>query len=1190
MTAGAAVRCRLPRWLCAATALAFAGFAPAALGQPVTSLPDAGAAVCLPERTQNAALTQKLAAAEALQQEQAARIEQLGAQLEEGSRQAKALHQSLDTTRAQLDNACHSTDALVESVMLSTPIPAGAQACVAPEHAQALLRFEQGLGNAVSALDALQAFSAGETDRPPRAPKAETEMEAAVARLLGEGHGVPPLVYRRLLAEAVRRVAPSFWTKLQARPGRAASAWLQSDSPMDPALIGEVRRGAEDGPSGGAPTTTVLLHGLELTRAFRELAGCQTSTRPVPGCERAGQLESLLETSSPLLIGRREESIWATDCQVMSATTVRGWFADLPGNPRLARADWSALEGAAYAKLFGCFLDSPSADASFGAWLSEHMPSAAEVTGPQFDRILGVRARFVAGGEEDRCARAVRALQEVPAVDHCALDKPALQSLRAWHPGAAEGGSLALDTCSRFAKALWQGKAAKIPAAFGRPPERSDMVRIAPGEGGLAHLRALCEDRRGGPEQFPSDLKRLVEVAVAWGEDPVLPPWRANAGDLVPREQVRFDRAGSLWGWVRGLTSRKGTCGALGLSNERCMQCLAGGTQPGRYDCVLRGALRTRWDRWNANALALLLLFGLGLLGLVWGRRLTRERRRFGGWLASARAAFERAGLSAAPRPLRLLFPRRYRTLSLSLPSTPDWERWGKRAVVVRAQRGALSAREVDEAAALARGEGAGLALLVHDVGASPALGAVRSILDWAVRGAQAVQVLPVDQARLEWVRSPGDLLDLVEQTSLRGNPFEVRGRITSASQFFDRERLVSGLLASVQAGAWTLITGLRRMGKSSVALEVARQLNGPSAYVDFAGFHHEMAYVDRDVAATAVLRYLCLRLAESAKERSGVQLPPLPEGDLDSSRLAEWFAALGRACLGSGAQRGGYAVVIFDELEQAIGVGAGRVERALDVLATVLGRLRTALGEPSRAGPGRVGVLLCGAIHPLLWSPLAPLAGGSLMSALPRVVVNRLDDDAAASMMRGLGARQGIRFTEEALELMIREAQGIPLLVRRLGSSVLELYDPERARQGGLGAVEVGLEGAAAAVRREEDEGAPLRVWVDSEIGDPQSPAGRVLRRLAAEGTASATELRELARVETRRQLEASGALASLPPSELDRRAEEASSTVLQLLTETGLVMAEGDLTRPERYVLPDGLLRRILNRAQAPGPFELP
>jgi hypothetical protein len=250
----------------------------------------------------------------------------------------------------------------------------------------------------------------------------------------------------------------------------------------------------------------------------------------------------------------------------------------------------------------------------------------------------------------------------------------------------------------------------------------------------------------------------------------------------------------------------------------------------------------------------------------------------------------------------------------------------------------------------------------------------------------------------------------------------------------------------------------------------------------------------------------------------------------------------------------GGHALVVFDELEQAIGVGPERVERALDVMATLLGRLRAALEEPPARGGGvRVGVLLCGALHPLMWAPLSPLAGGSLMSALQRVVVSRLDDEAAAMMMRGLGARQGIRFTEEALELIIREAQGIPLLVRRLGSSVLELYDPERARQGSLGAVEVGREGAAAAVRREEDEGAPLRVWVESEIGDPSSPAGQVLRHLAVAGRAEAATLRELARAEVARQLELSGAVARLGPRERAGRAEEAGSAVLQLLAETG-------------------------------------
>jgi hypothetical protein len=94
------------------------------------------------------------------------------------------------------------------------------------------------------------------------------------------------------------------------------------------------------------------------------------------------------------------------------------------------------------------------------------------------------------------------------------------------------------------------------------------------------------------------------------------------------------------------------------------------------------------------------------------------------------------------------------------------------------------------------------------------------------------------------------------------------------------------------------------------------------------------------------------------------------------------------------------------------------------------------------------VGVVFCSAIHAALWAPLTTLGRQSLLGAFQSVCVPRLPEDAAFAMMRGLGARQGIRFTDQALALIVREAQEIPILVRRVGSSVLELYDPERARQ----------------------------------------------------------------------------------------------------------------------------------------------
>jgi hypothetical protein len=506
-----------------------------------------------------------------------------------------------------------------------------------------------------------------------------------------------------------------------------------------------------------------------------------------------------------------------------------------------------------------------------------------------------------------------------------------------------------------------------------------------------------------------------------------------------------------------------------------------------------------------------------------------------------------------------------------------------------------VTERDVAHAATRARAASSEFALLVHDEGASPDLAAVRSMLDWAARGPRrAVQILPVSAERLRFITSADDLLDLVEQTSLRGNPFEVRGRLVSSSQFFNRERLVSGLLASAQAGHWTIVTGLRRFGKSSLALEVARRLAGPSAYLDLAGFHHEIASPSGDPAraADAILRYLCLQIGESAQRLFGAsaKLPPAPppEASLDSATLSSWLRGFARACRAENQDHPVTLLFILDEVEQAIGVGPERIGHAIDVLSILIGRLRACLTDAVLAqGGDRLAVLFCSALHPLLWAPLSTLSQQSLLGAFPSVFVPRLPDDAAYAMMRGLGARQGIRFTDPALALIVREAQGIPILVRRIGSSILELYDPERARQGSLGAVEIGVEGATAAVRREEEDGAPLRVWVESEIGDWQNPAGVLLRSLARRGSVSVVELKREAAAITERQFELTGIARLLPHDEVVRRSQEAAGFIIRMLGEIGLLEPQGDLTSPDAYKFADSIVRRILATTRTESPL---
>src|SRR5690606_9476136 len=189
---------------------------------------------------------------------------------------------------------------------------------------------------------------------------------------------------------------------------------------------------------------------------------------------------------------------------------------------------------------------------------------------------------------------------------------------------------------------------------------------------------------------------------------------------------------------------------------------------------------------------------------------LRRANVRNGPWLAAITRHIERLGFAPLADKLRYFFPSRFDRVIVTIPKEPGWERWGAEALLTRADA-RLSARDVNRAGSLGLRYGAHLAFLVHDEQVSPDLSAVRSILDWAARGGtKAVHIVPIPWSRIEWSQNATDLLELAEESSLRSNPFEVRGRVTSSSQFFDRERLVSGLLASAQAGHFTVVTGLR--------------------------------------------------------------------------------------------------------------------------------------------------------------------------------------------------------------------------------------------------------------------------------------------------------------------------------------------------------------------------------------------
>ncbi len=1098
--------------------------------------------------------------------------------------------QKLSSSQARVDSCQASKDALCsEAASFAQKLLDGkvtnVGSCV-PGPAQVRLRqFLDDGENASKALGQLAEFAAGESDLLP-ALGGSSASERLVARLLGPQR--EPFFYRRLLTEAVRLTAPRAWQQVRAGGPAKVEAWFSSSDPLDGKLVEEAQRvNASAGQRG--PSLSAALH---LVRAYQLVAQCDEET-PTSACRRARQLQETFESTAPLLLRQRVEDIWAADCRNVSQGTVLAWVQDFPAPQAAASSgDFSEVARAVQAKLFTCFLGDSEGDAepSFHAWLDKMLPSPKALDSHSLPRVDDIRAGTRVDTPLDSCGRAVRALQRVASSARCvALPTDVTASITRWAALGPPGddASVPLHVCARYAEMLWLGQAIDVPGSFARPPTVDTILTLdkRAQETTFAELRTACEDRHGKPDSFPADLAALTGIARAFGEAPEGAPWRADPHTGAPLEAAQFEEAATFGAWLNHLLARESSCRALGMSDARCERCA---TLPrgAFYDCDLNDRLEQRWARdqrtTGASIGGAFAAFGL----IVWGARMRRARRSFTPWSKATRARFAALGLPARPDPLRAVLPSRNDALGIVLPVDAAWERWGRHAVVVRVRDAVkVKEHEVQHAVDVCQRLGARVAFLLHDDPASLDLGAVRAVLDWAGRGGtRAVHVLPLAVSRLEWARSASDLLDLVEETSLRGNPFEVRGRITSSSQFWNRERLVSGLLAETRAGRWVVVTGLRRFGKSSLALEVARRLPGLSAYVDLAGFHHEIAFgKDPSLAVDAILRSVCARLIDSARALyPRVKVPETPPGEVDAAALTRVVRDLCAACAPFADGRPPPLLLVLDELEQVLAMDASRAGQALDVLATLLGRLRNALGEsPSPSGAASVGVLLCGALHPLLWAPLRTLGQQSIMGAFPSLCVPCLSPEAASSMMRGLGGRQGIRFADEALDFIVEQSQGVPLLLRRIGTSVLELYDPDHARQGSLGAVNVGIEGAREAVAREEREGSPLRVWVESEIAEPAGPAGAMLRALAGGRRIAAATLREIAERGVLAEFASSGVTQSLASVEVQRRAQEAGSVLLRLLGETGLLIPIGDPIAPEAYELSDGAIRRVLSRA---------
>lgn len=1103
----------------------------------------------------------------------------LGAAIEQCKGRGDELSEKLGATSGQLESCvaakeqqCHDT-AVMAAALLNGNAKA-VNSCVLPSTVAQIQTLLDGWFALEKSLKQLDDYASGASDLLPQTP-GPTESERHLARVLGTRSGAP-LWNRRLLIEALRLTAPGSWARLKGQGAAAIEAFFTTRSPLPEQVVLEARsEHAEEGGLAGPPLTAAL----RLSLAYVQISNCDHRTSSAE-CARARQLVDLLDGTGPLIVRRRVEEILATPCSSVTPQTIGAWLQDFPATARdKGSTQLQQLSQAAKDKLFHCYLADPEGDPSYLPWVTPRLPAPEDVA-PKAAGLIDELRTLVKDGEPlDRCGRAVRAMQQLTPPAKCELEAASANAIGSWaelQRNAPDDPHWSL--CHRVASMLWNGESPIIPTNAAAPVRVDDRKQETP----IARLRAACAERKGTSDSFESSLNRLASIANELGEPVNLAPWRYDVLAQLPVERVRLEREAGVGPWLENLLSNERPCDSLNMARARCDACKEGASAG--YDCELHAQLRDEWQGFNRAARAAGAGVVAALVVWVWTARQRKARKVFGPALRLVRAHLEGLGLLTVPAAFSWLFPSRRDRLEIELPRTPIWERWGPRACAVIAPgTNVLREADVNHAATVALRDEVRVAFLLHSDQATPELGAVRATLDWAARGgSRSVQVLPLPLSRLTWATRETDLLDLVESTTLRGNPFDVRGPVRSSSQFWNRERLVAGLLTQARTGNWVAITGLRRFGKSSLALEVARRTNGPAAYVDLAGFHHEVAFGDGPAEAVeAVLRTLLMRLAESARERfPAAEVPGLPTGSIDAPTLASFLARLAGTCGRSSGQAPPPILLVFDEVEQMLSAAPENLGRALDVLSTLVGRLRSAVANPSSPHASTTAsAFFCAAMHPLLWAPLSALGGQSLMGALPSVSVPALEDDAARSMMNGLGARQGIRFEEEALTALVAASQGVPLLLRRLGSAVLELFDPDRARAGALGAVRVGLEGVGEAIKKEERGGSPLRVWVESEIAGHDSVAGAMLRSLARAGRVSAVELVRLAEARVLESFAAGGLNRHLSPSELLRRAQEAASVMVRLLAESKLLAAHGDVTAPEAYSLPDGVLRRILS-----------
>jgi hypothetical protein len=259
-------------------------------------------------------------------------------------------------------------------------------------------------------------------------------------------------------------------------------------------------------------------------------------------------------------------------------------------------------------------------------------------------------------------------------------------------------------------------------------------------------------------------------------------------------------------------------------------------------------------------------------------------------------------------------------------------------------------------------------------------------------------------------------LRDLLRETLGRRRLFDMRTPATE-SQFFGRENELEALERDVLSGHCLGVFGLRKVGKTSLLRRLAEKFRDtkPEARrvipveVDL----QQISFNRRNLAGAVALVGHHL---DREVERANIKVPSVAPDPLD--RLVQTVEHVER-------ELGARVVLMLDEYEVLLGgrMPAGDGVELLTWLRGVAQGHATAFslvlaGRNSRLlAPARIG----GVDNPMYrFLRSFPLAG--------------LTPDDCHTLVRKIGGRMALRFSDDALQLMVEETGGHPGLVRTLG------------------------------------------------------------------------------------------------------------------------------------------------------------